>query len=99
MKRVSILLLSIVAVFASGVLKTDEIMELFLFLILLILLFVLTISLTRYVQRYLIVKRIEDDCKDVFTDEFYNRLKKTVLKNELKQVSDDKLCSRQAKNK
>ena len=95
MKRVSILLLLIVAVFALG-LKTDEMTELFLFLILLIL-FVLTISLTRYVQRYLIMKRIEKDCRDVFTEEFYNRLKKTVLKNEFK-VSDDKLCSRQAKN-
>ena len=97
MKRVSILLLLIVAVFALG-LKTDERTELFLFLILLIL-FVLTISLTRYVQRYLIMKRIEKDCRDVFTDEFYNRLKKTILKNEFQQVSDDKLCSRQAKNK
>ena len=97
MKRVSILLLLIVAVFALG-LKTDEMTELFLFLILLIL-FVLTISLTRYVQRYLIMKRIEKDCRDVFTDEFYNRLKKTILKNEFQQVSDDKLCSRQAKNK
>ena len=96
MKRVSILLLLIAAVFALG-LKTDEMTELFLFLILLIL-FVLTISLTRYVQRYLIMKRIEKDCRDVFTEEFYNRLKKTVLKNEFK-VSDDKLCSRQAKNK
>lgn len=96
MKRVSILLLLIVAVFALG-LNTDEMTELFLFLILLIL-FVLTISLTRYVQRYLIMKRIEKDCRDVFTEEFYNRLKKTVLKNEFK-VSDDKLCSRQAKNK
>ena len=96
MKRVSILLLLIVAVFALG-LKTDEMTELFLFLILLIL-FVLTISLTRYVQCYLIMKRIEKDCRDVFTEEFYNRLKKTVLKNEFK-VSDDKLCSRQAKNK
>ena len=98
MKRVSILLLLIVAVF-SDVLKTDEIMELFLFLMLLILTFVLTISLTRYVQRYLIMKRIEKDCRDVFTDESYNRLKKTILKNEFQQVSDDKLCSRQAKNK
>ena len=97
MKRVSILLLLIVAVFALG-LKTDEMTELFLFLILLIL-FVLTISLTRYVQRYLIMKRIEKDCRDVFTDESYNRLKKTILKNEFQQVSDDKLCSRQAKNK
>ena len=98
MKRVSILLLLIVAVF-SDVLKTDEIMELFLFLMLLILTFVLTISLTWYVQRYLIMKRIEKDCRDVFTDEFYNRLKKTILKNEFQQVSNDKLCSRQAKNK
>ena len=74
MKRVSILLLSIVALFALDVLKTHEIMELFLFLTLLILLFVLTISATRYIQRYLIMKEIEKDCQHIFTKEFYNRL-------------------------
>ena len=80
MKRVSILLLSIVALFALDVLKTHEIMELFLFLTLLVLLFVLTISATRYIQRYLIMKQISKDCEDVFTEEFYNRLKKNYIK-------------------
>ena len=81
MKRVSILLLSIVALFALGVLKTHEIMELFLFLTLLILLFVLTISATRYIQRYLIMKEIEKDCQHIFTEELYNRLE--TINNEL----------------
>ena len=99
MKRVSISLISIVAVFTTSVLKTHEIMELFLFLTLLILLFVLTIFTTRYIQRYLIMKQIEKDCEDVFTEEFYNRLKKTVLKNEFQQIPDDDLCPRQAQNK
>ena len=81
MKRVSILLLSIVALFALDVLKTHEIMELFLFLTLLILLFVLTISATRYIQRYLIMKEIEKDCQHIFTEELYNRLE--TINNEL----------------
>ena len=81
MKRVSILLLSIVALFTLGVLKTHEIMELFLFLTLLILLFVLTISATRYIQRYLIMKEIEKDCQHIFTEELYNRLE--TINNEL----------------
>ena len=98
MKRVSILLFSIVAVFTSAVLKPHEIMELFLFLTLLVLLFVLTISATRYIQRYLSMKQITKDCEDVFTEEFYNRLKKTILKNEFQQIPDDDLCPRQAQN-
>ena len=43
---------------------------------------------------YLIKKRFEKEFKDVFTQEFYNRINK-VIKNEFK-LSNDKLCSNQA---
>ena len=80
MKRVSILLLVIVSLSALGILETHEIMELSLFLLLLMLSFALVISLTRYIQRYLIRRKIEKDFKNVFTDEFYSKLTKTILK-------------------
>ena len=98
MKTVSILLISIVIVLTLGSLKTHEIMELSLFLTLLILLFTLTICITRHIQRYLIMNEIEKDFENIFTEEFYNRLKETILKNEFKQVPNDELCPRQAQN-
>lgn len=99
MKRVSILLLVIVSLSALGILETHEIMELSLFLLLLMLSFALVISLTRYIQRYLIRRKIEKDFKNAFTDEFYSKLTKTILKNEFEQISDDELCSRQTEKK
>ena len=99
MKGVSILLLVIVSLSALGILETHEIMELSLFLLLLMLSFALVISLTRYIQRYLIRRKIEKDFKNVFTDEFYSKLTKTILKNEFEQISDDELCSRQTEKK
>ena len=80
MKKVSILIL--LALLASA-LETNEVVEIVLFLILLILLFMSTVFLTRYIQRYLIRRQIEKDCRGVFTEEFYDRLNKTI-KNEFK---------------
>lgn len=71
MKKVSILIL--LALLASA-LKTNEVE--IVFLILLILLFISTVFLIRYIQRYLIRRQFEKNCEDIFTEDFYDRLKK-----------------------
>ena len=73
---------------------THELMEVLVFLSLLFSLLTITVCLTRHIQRYLIKKRFEKEFKDVFTQDFYNRINK-VIKNEFK-LSNDKLCSNQA---
>lgn len=60
----------------------------------LLTLLALAFCLTRHIQRYLIKKRFEKEFKDVFTQDFYNRINK-VIKNEFK-LSNDKVCSNQA---
>ena len=80
MNKVSIIILLTLLALA---LITHELMEVLVFLSLLFSLLTTTVILTRHIQCYLIKKRFEKECKDVFTQDFYNRLNK-VIKNEFK---------------
>ena len=62
---------------------THELIEVLVFLSLLFLLLMTTVFITRHIQRYLIKRRFEKEYKDVFTQDFYNRLNK-VINNEFK---------------
>ena len=80
MKKVSI---TILLTLLGLALITHELIEVLVFLSLLFSLLMTTVFITRHIQRYLIKRQFEKECKDVFTQDFYNRLNK-VIKNEFK---------------
>ena len=68
MKKVSI---TILLTLLGLALITHELIEVLVFLSLLFSLLMTTVFITRHIQRYLIKRRFEKECKDVFTQDFY----------------------------
>ena len=78
----------------------DEIKDLMMLLSICMLFYLFGFYITRKINRYFERTRLENDFKNIFTDEFLARLKREVtisnFKNELEKVCRSELCSDQS---
>ena len=79
----------------------DEIKDLIMLLSICLLFYFFGFYVTRKINLYFQRKKLENDFANIFTDEFFARLKREVLvsriKNELEKIPRAKLCPEQSK--
>ena len=98
MKKVSIFLILLTITMTT--IHADEIKDLMMLLSICMLFYLFGFYVTRKINFYFQRKRLENDFKNIFTDEFLAKLKREVtiskLKNELEKIRRTELCSDQS---
>ena len=94
MKKVSIFLILLTITMTA--INVDEIKDLIMMLSICLLFYFFGFYVTRKINLFFQRKRLENDFKNIFTDEFLARLKREVIiskfKNELEKIRCTELC-------